>query len=130
MDTLTLTWIGGEHEFALPIGPLRALQDATDAGPEQLFNKMRLATWRIDDALHILRCGLIGGGMDKATAAQLINSLVELHPHRIAEFKVPAIAIMQFMMFGPSDDPVGKPEGVPETPPENGNSPPSTRPVQ
>lgn len=128
MDSLTLTWPGGENEFALRIGELRGLQGATDKGPEELFNALRLGTWRTDDIVQILRWGLMGGGMSKGDATDAVMRVFDLHP--LTEFKLPALAIMAHALLGPMDDPVGEGEGVAETPPENGSSPSSTAPAQ
>ncbi|MEO8531014.1 MAG: gene transfer agent family protein, partial [Deltaproteobacteria bacterium] len=61
-----LIWVGGEHEFALNIGELRALQSACDAGPEQILMRMVRQEWRIDDVCETIRLGLLGGGFAPA----------------------------------------------------------------
>lgn len=125
MRAVTLTWPGGEHPFALPIGALRALQEARDAGPEELLNRIRLGTWRVDDLTQVLRWGLVGGGaMDAAEAARLVTGLFDLHP--AAQFKLAAFGVLEHALFGPADDPAGKPEGVKATRRESGVSRAST----
>lgn len=124
MVSQRLTWVGGEHEFALPIAALRALQDARDAGPEQIFNRLRLGDWQIDDAVQVIRWGLHGAGMDAGEAAKMVTPLVDLHP--LAPFKLLALKILSHALFGPGDDPVGEARGVTATAPENGASRGST----
>lgn len=127
MQSVTVTWPGGSHPFRLRLGELRALQEARDAGPEEIFNRLRAGRWRADDVIQVLRWGLVGGGMESDRAAQLVTPLIDLHP--LAEFKLPALAVLSASLFGPPDDPVGEGDGATETPPENGNSPSSTVPA-
>lgn len=120
---VTLNWVGGEHEFALRIGELRALQESCNAGPEEVFNRLRMGTWRVNDMIEPIRLGLVGGGMPAKEAKALVLPLID--QHALAQFKLTAIAIMSDALFAPKDDPVG--EGMGETaPPENGGSPTST----
>lgn len=120
---LTLTWPGGEHEFALGIGQLRAVQDATNAGPEELLYRMAGGKWRVDDLIAILRLGLEGGGMPKAECGPLVLRMVELHG--LIAFRETAYRVLGAALIGPGDDPVGEQTGE-SAPPENGASPAST----
>lgn len=125
MQSTRLAWVGGEHDFALRIGELRALQDATDAGPEELFNRLRLGNWRADDLIQVIRWGLVGGGsMTASNAGPMVTALVDLHP--ILQFKLTALAVLKHALLGSEDDPVGEAGGVTATAPENGASPKST----
>ncbi len=127
MDAVTLTWPGGEHAFALRMGELRALQQARDAGPEEVFNRLRTGRWHVDDLVHVIRLGLIGGGMDKAQAGPLVLSMMETHP--LVQFKLTALEIVAHSLMGDLEDiPAGKPQA--ETGPDGGRSPTSTVPVQ
>lgn len=123
MQAITLQWPGGEHAFALPLGQLRALQEATSSGPEEVWNRIRVGVWRVDDVISVLRFGLVGGGMESEVAARLVVTMFDLHP--MADFKLPALAVMRHAMLGPEDDVPGKPEGA-TLPPESGNSHAST----
>jgi hypothetical protein len=126
MQTLKLSWPGGEHEFALRIGELRALQGAVGAGPEEVFNRLRVGNWRADDLTQVLKWGLVGGGMEKGQAAQLVTSLIDLHP--LMQFKLAALAVMGHALLGDldGDEEPGKPEAGEN--PANGNSETSTEP--
>ena len=123
MIRVTLNWVGGEHEFALPIGQLRAVQQNTNAGPEELLQRMARGAWRVDDLIEVIRQGLIGGGMKASEAGPMILKLFDQHP--LAQFREVAYQILAAALVGVEDDPVGEPEGV-TPPPENGGSAPST----
>jgi hypothetical protein len=122
---ISITWPGGEHDFLLGIGELRALQSACDAGPEQIFRRLGGDDWRVDDVLQTLRLGLIGAGMDAKKAASLVTRMYESHPKKM--FNAPARLVLMASLVGDPDDPLGEAKGEP-TPPENGGSAPSTEP--
>ena len=124
MRTERITWVGGEHVFDLRIGELRRLQEVCDAGPEEVLNRLRRGTWRVDDLIEPLRLGLIGAGeMDSAAAGGFVTGLFDQHPK--AAFKLVALEVMARALLGYAEDPVGEPAG--ETPPrENGVSAGST----
>ncbi|TMV35872.1 gene transfer agent family protein, partial [Thioclava sp. BHET1] len=125
MTARSLNWIGGEHQVALNIGELRALQEVCNAGPEEVFNRLRRGDWRIDDLIEVLRLGLIGGGAMTAEAAGVfVTGLMAKHP--LVAFKLPAIEILARALLGVGDDPVGKLEGGDQSPPANGASAAST----
>ena len=121
---VTLTWPGGEHDFALPIGNLRAVQDACDAGPMEILTALRTGRWRADMPLEVLRFGLEGGGMEKSKARDLVRRLSETEP--LGSFVMPAMLVIAAAVMGVADDPVGEPTGA-TSPPESGSSAPSTK---
>lgn len=123
MKPILLSWPGGEHEFALRIGELRAIQEKTDAGPQQLLQRMADGQWLIDDLVEIIRHGLIGGGMDGSSARKLVYKVFDLHP--LLDLRPVSYAILGAALVGPEDDPVGEPQGA-TPPPENGSSANST----
>ena len=123
--TGTLAWAGGEHAFALRLGELRALQDATNAGPEELLQRIRGGRWRVDDVIEVVRWGLIGGGLDRTEATRLVLRAAE---HALAiggdgmlALKPIAMMVLTYALAGPPDDVPGKPEGE-AAPLENGVS--------
>ena len=122
--SVVISWPGGEHRFALPLGRLRALQGTTNAGPEEIFNRFRTGTWRADDVLETLRQGLIGGGMEQEEAGPLIARIGE--QHGLIDLKLAAYKVIGAALFNPDDDRVGKDEGAGTAPPENGGSAGST----
>lgn len=110
MDDIRIAWVGGEHAFRLPLGRLRALQVNCNAGPEEIFNRIRKGTWRVDDLAETLRQGLMGAGMAAEDAGPLVIGLMEKHP--ITDFKMTAYSVLAHALIAPEGDPVGKPDGV------------------
>lgn len=98
MCEITLLWEGGEHKFALPANEVRALEGATDAGLEELLQRMAAGRWRVDDLLNIIRFGLIGGGMAASKAAPLVKQAFDLSP--LFAFKDPAYKIVAAKLVG------------------------------
>lgn len=125
----SINWVGGEHDFALDIGGLRAVQDACNAGPQELVGRLVAGTWRVDDPLQILRHGLIGGGMLKADAARLVESMA--NTHGLLRLAPTAQLVLASALIGVPDDPVGQQSGeengVSQNP-EGGSSAASTLP--
>lgn len=82
---VVLTWKGGEHSFALRIGELQALQDATGEGPgaslQRLYLSMQsgpmMGGWKIADVVDTVRLGLIGGGMERTEATKIVRETVD-----------------------------------------------------
>lgn len=125
MHPVTLTWAGGEHDFLLRLGELRALQDRCDAGPEWILNRLRTGQWRVDDIVHTVRLGLEGGGMEKDAARKLTIQHVEEQPLTINVLT--AQLVLAASLYDRGDDSVGEAQaGAETTPPlspeENGDS--------
>lgn len=124
-----LVWVGGQHRFLLRIGELRALQKACDAGPEEVFNRLRFGSWRIDDVIEPIRLGLIGSGeMSQSEAGPFVTGLMEKHPRAL--FKLTAAHILSMALFGEDEEDVPGKQEPGETSPENGVSPGSTQTEQ
>lgn len=115
-----IKWVGGEHEFALDIGALRAIQEACNAGPQEIVGRLLAGTWRVDDPLQVLRHGLIGGGMLKIEAARLVENMATTHG--LLRLVPIAQLVLSAALVGVPDDPVGEPEGVNPPPQESGSS--------
>lgn len=129
MNSQMVVWPGGEHPFRLALAQLEGLQQKTDCGPEWLAMKLRSGQWLATEAFEIIRWGLIGGGMTADAAKRVVSDAFDRHP--VGSFKVPAITIIMAALYGPPDDPVGKPSLAGETTPTSesegaGNSAPST----
>lgn len=124
MQPVKLTWPGGEHGFRLRLGELRALQNARDAGPEEILNRLRNGRWHVDDLVQVLRWGLVGADeMSADKAGPFVTNLIELHP--LAQFKLVSIAVLVYSMLGDKGFAPEKPDGG-AVPPENGDLPIST----
>lgn len=115
MQAQRIVWAGGEHDFALRIGELRALQQNCDAGPEEILNRLRLGRWRVDDVLEPIRLGLIGGGMERAEAGGLALKIAD--QRGFIALKLTAQSVLYTALIDPTatadeDDDAGKPEGA------------------
>ena len=111
--SVRLTWPGGEHDFALPIGQLRALQDRCDAGPAHIITRLATGSWRVDDVIQTIRLGLEGGGLAKDEARKLTELHVEQAP--LARSVMLAQMVLMDAVYGPEDDRVGELEAGAET---------------
>jgi hypothetical protein len=63
----------GVYDFALGIGQLEELQELTDAGPEEVFDRISERRWKLADLRHTIRLGLIGAGVDQFKALALVE---------------------------------------------------------
>lgn len=97
-----ITWAGGEHEFALPIELMRALQDKCDAGPAYVLARLGSQQWLVDDVVATIRLGLEGGGLDKETARKLTKKHVEDRP--LTESVLTASAVLMAALYGGEED--------------------------
>ncbi|WP_434612067.1 gene transfer agent family protein [Tabrizicola sp. M-4] len=123
--SVRLSWVGGEHDFALRLGELRGLQDQTNAGPHELLTKLQVGTWRVDDPIRTIQFGLVGGGMDRIEAGKLVIAMAELHG--LSSLVPLSIGILGSALAGVAGDEVGEPMGVgPTSQSENGGSASST----
>lgn len=101
-----ITWGDGEHKFRLAIGQLRDLEEKTKVGPFELFEKLRTNRWRVDDLAHVIRVGLVGGGMPTPQAVDLVTRHIDEWP--LVESALVAQAVMLAALVGSQDDPAGK----------------------
>jgi hypothetical protein len=106
--TVKFEWADGEHEFCLPLGQLRDLQKACDAGPRVIFDRLASGRWLVDDIYETIRLGLIGGGMAPLRALGLVNKYVAKRP--LIENVGAAMQILEAELVGVPDDPVPKSE--------------------
>lgn len=100
----TIVWPGGEHQFRLGIGELRALEQRCDAGVAVVLMRLIGQQWKIDDVVSTLRIGLIGGGMAERDAQKTIEAALDVSsPYGLS---VPAASILtKFIMWETDDQP-------------------------
>lgn len=110
--SVLLTWAGGEHDFALPIEQLRALQQKSDAGPAWILSRLSSQQWLVDDVVETIRLGLEGGGMQKPDARRLVKNYVEDRPLTLS-LKTAQLVLMSALYSAEEDDVPG--EAVAET---------------
>lgn len=78
--SVTLTWADEDHHFRLAFAQLILLQEATDCGPFALLQRLSDGTWKVQDISHVIRIGLIGGGLKPDAAIKLVRGYVEDRP--------------------------------------------------
>ncbi len=78
--SLTLPFADGDYTFRLGWGELIQLQEATDAGPYVVMQRLASGAWKVDDISHTIRLALIGGGLKPADALRLTRQYVEQRP--------------------------------------------------
>lgn len=104
--SVTLTWADGDYTFRLGWGELEALQEACDAGPWVIMDRLMSKTCLVGDIAGVIRQGLIGGGLEPAKATTLVRTYVEKRPP--AENLLYAIAILRAGVQGAPEEPVGE----------------------
>ncbi len=114
MRPIDLTWPGGEHTFNLRLAELEGLQEACDAGPEFILNRILAGQWRHADLFETIRFGLIGGGMERKDALKLTRAAFDRSP--LVSFKIAASSILGHALYGVEDDKVGEEHPVEPTP--------------
>ena len=77
---VTLAWADSDYTFRLAWGQLAQLQEACDAGPFVILQRLTTGQWKVGDISHTIRLGLIGGGTEPAKALSLVRDYVESRP--------------------------------------------------
>jgi hypothetical protein len=104
-----LDWADGTFSFRLAWWQLVELQEKTGCGPYVVFGRLNTGQWRMEDITHVIRLGLIGGGMDPASALQKVRTYVEDRPP--LENVLMAQAILSAGLHGAPEENVGEIEG-------------------
>lgn len=104
--SVDLEWADGTFTFALPLAQLEELQTLCDAGPVVIAHRLENSLWTSKEVYHTLRLGLIGGGMSPADSLRKTRLYVLERPW--LENVMPALAVMQAVLIGKPDEPVGK----------------------
>lgn len=108
----------GVKIFRLGIGQLEELQEACDAGPEELFYRILGGTWRVRDIREPIRIGLIGGGTPPMKALALVERYAG--EGQLGELKELVTVILGAAINGAPDEdkpPAGEPTGEPNLSP-------------
>ena len=119
----------GIQTFQMTIAGLEELQEACDAGPEELLDRVITGRWRVADIREPLRLGLIGGGMAATEALLTVNRYAA--PGNLVSHKSLVIGVLGAAIAGAPDEdvPPEKPKRrkAPASPAANSGSPPSTK---
>lgn len=107
----TIIWPGGEHDFRLGIGELRALEQRSDAGCAVVMMRLLGQQWKIDDVIQPIRLGLIAAGMPAPDAQNAIDAALDIaSPYALA---ITAAEILRrFIMWETDDQPGEQAAGV------------------
>jgi len=105
----SVAWADGDYCFRLRWSELILLQEATDAGPFALLERLAGKHWLVGDISHTIRLGLIGGGQKPEDALKLVRNYVESRPP--AENVMLAYAILAAGVQGAPDESPGEAEG-------------------
>lgn len=108
--SLTTDFGNDNYTFALRWGQLASLQEACDAGPYVILERLATGTWKINDIRETIRYGLIGGGLTPPAALSLVREYVELRPPM--ENLLLARAILTAGLMGAPEEKVGEDEAA------------------
>jgi hypothetical protein len=101
-----IVWPGGEHDFRLGIGELRAIEQRCDAGCAVVMMRLLGQQWKIDDVVQPLRLGLIGAGMNEKEAQKALDSALDIaSPYALA---IPAADVLRRFIMWETDDQPGE----------------------
>jgi len=92
---------GGDYLFRLGYGELRMLQEACDAGPLWIAQRIKGDQCRVEDIRETLRIGLIGGGMNDMEARRIVEREVE---PRLFAYRETAYMVILAAVLGPDDE--------------------------
>jgi hypothetical protein len=110
---------------------LAKLQEACDAGPFVILQRLQDGTCRLEDISGVIRWGLVGGGLTPVAATKLVRLYVEGRPP--AENRLTAYAVMAAGCHGAPEEQIEKKSEAPDrgsqstiSPMEKSGSEPST----
>lgn len=101
-----LVFNGQRTIFKLAWRELMKIQEACDAGPYVVLDRLVSGRWRLQDISEVIKWGLIGGGMDQSAALKVVE--VEVEGRRPLENLVIAQTILGAGVVGAPEEEVGK----------------------
>jgi hypothetical protein len=113
VGTRLIAWQGGEHQFCLAaVGNILSLEQSCGAPIGEIFERLTNGRWGINDLREPIRLGLIGGGLSADEAMKLVKINVDQNPNGLAPSAILALAIIDAVIVGVPDDPLGKAAAV------------------
>lgn len=110
-----ITWTGGQHPMTL-LHPwvranlsVRGLPGDYGSSPSACFKRFNEGLWNIDDVERVIELGLIGGGMSRRAAADLVEKFVRSRP--LMENAHPALVVLSTLIV-PATEPAPEVEGA------------------
>jgi hypothetical protein len=129
--SITIDWGDDTYDFRLGWGELAKLQEACDAGPFVILDRINNGACKLADISEVIRWGLVGGGKTPADALKLVRQYVEGRPP--AENRLTAYAILSAGCYGAPEEQIEKKSEAPDrdsastiSQTENSGSEPST----
>jgi hypothetical protein len=101
-----LPFNGQKTFFRLAWRELMKIQEACDAGPYVVLDRLVSGRWRLEDISEVIKWGLIGGGMPQSEALKLVE--VEVEGRRPLENLVIAQTVLGAGVVGAPEEDVGK----------------------
>lgn len=109
--TRSIIWAHGEDQFCLSkVGLILDLEEKCKAGLAAIFARIVNSQWGLNDIRETIRLGLIGGGMSPADAMSAVRNHVDDNVAGLAPSVMVAYAVLEAVLVGVKDDPVGKAE--------------------
>jgi hypothetical protein len=107
--TRSIIWAHGEDQFCLSkVGLILDLEEKCKAGLMSIMTRITNSQWGLNDIRETIRLGLIGGGMAPDKAMSAVRNHVDDNPKGLAQSVMVAYAILEAVLVGVPDDPVGK----------------------
>ena len=104
--SIELPFNGQRTMFKLAWRELMKIQEACDAGPYVVLDRLVSGRWRLQDISEVIKWGLIGAGMPQAEALKLVESEVQGRPP--LENLVIAQTVLGAGVVGAPEEEVGK----------------------
>ncbi|SFJ55037.1 Phage tail tube protein, GTA-gp10 [Phyllobacterium sp. CL33Tsu] len=98
------------YTFRLAWGELVKVQEACNAGPYVVLQRLYSQTWEMNDIREVIRWGLIGGGLEPVKALKLVKDYVEARPP--LESIIYAQAVLSAGLMGAPEESLGKTEAA------------------
>lgn len=119
--SISLEWGDGDYNFRLGWGEIAKLQEACDAGPFVILDRLKDGTCHLEDISSVIRWGLVGGGKSLADATKLVKLYVESRPP--SENRLTAYAVMAAGCHGAPEEQIEKKLKAPDQDKELTTSP-------
>lgn len=108
MKPVTLFVGDGEHPLALTSPMVREVERKLGSGIGAILARFQSQAFGFDDVREIIRCALIGGGMDPREADHLAATYIDERP--LAESTEIALAVLMVRFFGADEEPAPAPD--------------------
>jgi hypothetical protein len=108
--SIELPFNGKRTMFKLAWRELMKIQEACEAGPYVVLDRLVSGRWRLQDISETIKWGLIGAGVDQGEALKLVETEVE--GRRPLENLVIAQKVLGAGVVGSAEEEVGKKSGA------------------